>query len=168
MFHGSMVALVTPMHGDGAVDEDSLQQLVDFHVENGTDAIVSMGTTGESATLDEAEHCHRLALMHAGRLLALGDVDELKGVFAERAMLEVACPRVVEALELLGREPWVLESSVFGTRVHLLVDDAGEGRRRAVELLESAGNAPVRVEPIVPSLEDVFIHTIETHSEAAP
>ena len=117
--------------------------------------------------LAEAEHCHRLALMHAGRLLALGTVDELKGVFAERTMLEVGCPRVVEALDLLGREPWVRESSVFGTRVHLLVDDAGEGRRRAVELLEGAGNTPVAVEPIVPSLEDVFIHTIETHSEAA-
>ena len=71
MFHGSMVALVTPMHRDGAVDEEGLQRLVDFHVENGTDAIVSMGTTGESATLDEAEHCHvirRTVQMAAGRV----------------------------------------------------------------------------------------------------
>jgi len=52
-----MVALVTPMHPDGSVDFDSLARLVDFHVENGTSAIVSMGTTGESATLDENEHC---------------------------------------------------------------------------------------------------------------
>lgn len=57
MFRGSMVALVTPMHEDGSVDFDSLARLVDFHVENGTSAIVSMGTTGESATLDEDEHC---------------------------------------------------------------------------------------------------------------
>jgi len=57
MFRGSMVALVTPMHPDGSVDFDSLARLVDFHVENGTSAIVSMGTTGESATLDENEHC---------------------------------------------------------------------------------------------------------------
>jgi len=57
MFHGSMVALVTPMHTDGSVDFDSLSQLVEFHIENGTSAIVSMGTTGESATLDEKEHC---------------------------------------------------------------------------------------------------------------
>jgi 4-hydroxy-tetrahydrodipicolinate synthase len=71
MFHGSMVALVTPMHGDGAIDEDSLQKLVDFHVENHTDAIVSVGTSGESATLDEAEHCHvirRTVQMAAGRI----------------------------------------------------------------------------------------------------
>ena len=71
MFHGSMVALVTPMFGDGSIDEDSLQRLIDFHVENHTDAIVSVGTTGESATLDEDEHCHimrRTVEMAAGRI----------------------------------------------------------------------------------------------------
>ena len=57
MFSGSMVALVTPMHADGRVDQKSLEKLVEFHVENGTDAIIAMGTTGESATLDEQEHC---------------------------------------------------------------------------------------------------------------
>ncbi len=57
MFQGSLVALVTPMVGDGAVDVASLERLVEFHVENGTDAIVAVGTTGESATLDHEEHC---------------------------------------------------------------------------------------------------------------
>ena len=57
MFQGSMVALVTPMREDGSVDENSLRNLVDWHVEQGSDAIVAVGTTGESATLDEAEHC---------------------------------------------------------------------------------------------------------------
>jgi 4-hydroxy-tetrahydrodipicolinate synthase len=57
MFHGSMVALVTPMHADGSLDTEALAKLVEFHVDNGTDAIVAMGTTGESATLDEEEHC---------------------------------------------------------------------------------------------------------------
>jgi 4-hydroxy-tetrahydrodipicolinate synthase len=71
MFHGSMVALVTPMHADGAVDEDGLRRLVDWHVENRTDAIIVVGTTGESATLDEKEHCHvirRTVEMAAGRI----------------------------------------------------------------------------------------------------
>ncbi len=57
MFSGSMVALVTPMHTDGRVHQESLEKLIEFHIENGTDAIVAMGTTGESATLDEKEHC---------------------------------------------------------------------------------------------------------------
>jgi 4-hydroxy-tetrahydrodipicolinate synthase len=57
MFRGSMVALVTPMADDGAIDEVALEALVEFHIKNGTDAIVAVGTTGESATLDEEEHC---------------------------------------------------------------------------------------------------------------
>lgn len=57
MFHGSMVALVTPMQEGGALDNAALERLIEFHIENGTDAIVAVGTTGESATLDEAEHC---------------------------------------------------------------------------------------------------------------
>ncbi|ABA58977.1 dihydrodipicolinate synthase [Nitrosococcus oceani ATCC 19707] len=56
MFHGSMVALVTPMHPDGALDWEGLRRLVDFHIENGTDAIVTVGTTGESPTLEVKEH----------------------------------------------------------------------------------------------------------------
>ncbi|MDD1621903.1 MAG: 4-hydroxy-tetrahydrodipicolinate synthase [Methylococcaceae bacterium] len=55
MIQGSIVALVTPMTEDGAVDNASLKKLVEFHVEQGTDALVAVGTTGESATLDEDE-----------------------------------------------------------------------------------------------------------------
>jgi 4-hydroxy-tetrahydrodipicolinate synthase len=57
MIQGSIVALVTPMDESGAVDFNRLKSLVAFHIEQGTDALVAVGTTGESATLDEAEHC---------------------------------------------------------------------------------------------------------------
>jgi len=56
MFSGSMVALVTPMRADGSIDSDCLQKLVEFHISNGSDAIVAVGTTGESATLNVDEH----------------------------------------------------------------------------------------------------------------
>ena len=52
MLQGSMVALVTPMAEDGSLDLEALDRLVDWHVAEGTDAIVAVGTTGESATLD--------------------------------------------------------------------------------------------------------------------
>jgi len=71
MFHGSMVALVTPMRANGAVDEDSLAGLIEFHIAAGTDAIVAIGTTGESATIDEKEHCQllrRFVSLAAGRI----------------------------------------------------------------------------------------------------
>jgi len=54
---GSIVALVTPMRDDEQVDYEALERLIEFHIEQGTDGIVSVGTTGESATLDHQEHC---------------------------------------------------------------------------------------------------------------
>ncbi len=57
MFEGSMVALVTPMREDGSIDVPALHRLIDFHIENGTNAIVAVGTTGESATVNVDEHC---------------------------------------------------------------------------------------------------------------
>lgn len=63
MFQGSMVALVTPMTASGQVDEAALEALVGFHLDNQTDAIVAVGTTGESATLSHQEHQHVLKLV---------------------------------------------------------------------------------------------------------
>ena len=57
MIQGSIVALVTPMMENGSIDRDSLKKLIEFHIDQGTDSIVAVGTTGESATLDEDEHC---------------------------------------------------------------------------------------------------------------
>ncbi len=71
MFHGSMVALVTPMRQDGSVDEPSLAKLIDFHINNGTSAIVAVGTTGEAATLAHREHCEvvrKTVELAAGRI----------------------------------------------------------------------------------------------------
>ncbi|GGD52157.1 4-hydroxy-tetrahydrodipicolinate synthase [Lacimicrobium alkaliphilum] len=71
MFKGSIVALVTPMSESGDVDYPSLQKLVEFHVESGTDGLVAVGTTGESATLPMNEHIHvvkKIVEYAAGRI----------------------------------------------------------------------------------------------------
>ena len=116
--------------------------------------------------LDEAEYCHRLALIHAGRLVALGTVSELKRVFAGDAVLEVIAPRVGEALETLGAQPWARETSVFGTRIHVVVRDVDEGRREVERVLLATSNPASSIQRILPSLEDVFIHHVEA-AEAA-
>lgn len=75
MFRGSMVALVTPMHADGGLDAEGLERLVEFHVDNGTDAIVAVGTTGESPTLDADEHCgviRQVVELARGRIPVIG------------------------------------------------------------------------------------------------
>jgi len=150
-----VVFLDEPTSGVDPVSRRRFWRLIDEMSEDGVTVFVT------THYLDEAEHCHRLALMHAGRLSALGTVGELKEVFAGRAVLEVTAPRIAEALEKLGSEPWVLETSLFGTHLHVVVHDADDGRRRILALLDSTGNTPANVSRIVPSLEDVFIHHIE-------
>ncbi|VEB44733.1 Dihydrodipicolinate synthase [Chromobacterium violaceum] len=76
MLTGSLVALVTPMSNDGAVDFAALQRLVEFHIENGTAGIVAVGTTGESATLSVEEH---IAVVKAVVDYAKGQVKVIAG-----------------------------------------------------------------------------------------
>lgn len=150
----------------GSVDPISRRQfwrIIDQLARNGVTVFVT------THYLDEAEHCHRLALMHAGRLVALGSVAELQAVFGDRAMLEVRCPESARAVEQLRVQEWVLAASLFGTRIHLLVADAEQGRRAALELLEASSYRPVQVETTVPTLEDVFIHHIQaSEGESRP
>ena len=63
IFTGAGVALITPMHSDGSVNYDELARLLEFQVENGTDAIIACGTTGEAATLSVKEHCEVLSFV---------------------------------------------------------------------------------------------------------
>lgn len=134
------------------------------------DRIASMAAEGATVIvtthhLDEAEHCHRIGLMHAGRLIALGAVRELKEVFAGRAVLEVRCPRPLAAQESLSGLEAVAEVAVFGASLHVVARDAEAAGEQVRAALERSGNAPVEIARIVPTLEDVVIHWIEREEE---
>ncbi len=118
--------------------------------------------------LDEAEYCNDIRLIHAGRIVAAGSPRELKTRYIRNPILEVSSERLVEALEILQKEPWVLETSIFGTSLHISVGDEEEGRRLIRERLGRAGLAVLRIDRITPSLEDVFIQRIEGQAEAGP
>jgi len=135
---------------------------------NQIDALSAAGVTLIVTThyLDEAERCDRIALMHAGRVIAAGSVAELKGVFGGMAMLEVEAPRILEAQDQVESLSGVAEVSIFGTKLHVVVEDGDAIIDAITSSLEAAGNAPVAVERIVPSLEDVFIHCIEREEQA--
>jgi ABC-2 type transport system ATP-binding protein len=163
----TMLFLDEPTGGVDPLSRRRFWERIDTLAESGVTVLVT------THYLDEAEHCGRIAMMHAGRTIATGSVSELKSIFAGRAILEVVCPRYLAALERLERESWVREATLVGTRIHLVVDDPVQGVAAARTLLEEAGNVPAEIERIVPSLEDVFIHTVETaetvgRAEAAP
>ena len=90
MFQGSMVALITPMTSGGEIDLPALEQLVQFHIDQGTDAIVAVGTTGESATLNFAEH---LEVIRSVVNFSQGQIPVIAGTGANSTQ---------EAIELTG------------------------------------------------------------------
>jgi ABC-2 type transport system ATP-binding protein len=111
--------------------------------------------------LDEAEHCHRIAIIQAGRLAALGTVSELKQVFAGRPILEVRAPRAVDAMRTLDTLPQVEKTSIFGTAVHAVLRSPDTPVDEVGETLRAAGIEDATWAIVDPSLEDVFLDVAE-------
>ncbi len=118
--------------------------------------------------LDEAEYCNDIILINAGRLIASGSPGEMKTRYIKRPILEVASSDVVKALEAIRVNPWALETSVFGTTLHVMVEDEREGRRLIASALEEKNLQAGRIERIVPSLEDVFLYLLEQDAGRLP
>jgi ABC-2 type transport system ATP-binding protein len=116
--------------------------------------------------LDEAEHCHRVAIIQAGRLAAIGTTKELKSVFASRPIIEVRTPRPVEAMDALDRMPEVEKTSIFGTTVHAVLGSAGTSPETIATRLRQQGHDPVACGVVAPSLEDVFLEVAAAGDEA--
>lgn len=110
--------------------------------------------------LDEAEYCNSIVLMHAGKIVARGSPSELKAQNITGPVLEVETPATVDALRALSGQPWVQEATVFGTFLHVCVASE-EDIPRIAETLASASIPVRRVEPIRPSLEDVFLRLMD-------
>jgi ABC-2 type transport system ATP-binding protein len=117
--------------------------------------------------LDEAEHCHRIGLMHQGRLIALGSPGELKAQ-AHGALLELTSPDYARALEALAGSALCRQVSFFGSKVHLVVDRAADALPGVRAVLGQAGLRVSSLEPIPFTLEDVFISLVEAQETAAP
>ncbi len=145
----------------GGVDPEARRRFWDL-----IDDLSNQGTTVFVTThyMDEAERCHRVALMHAGKLLALDTVPELKKVFAPGSVLEVECHDASRALETIEELAEVADAALFGNVLHAVVKDPAAARI-VREHLEARGFAPVSVEPVAPTLEDVFIRSIREAEE---
>jgi ABC-2 type transport system ATP-binding protein len=111
--------------------------------------------------LDEAEHCDRVAIIQAGRLAALGTVEELKNVFAGRPILEIRAPRAVEAMRALDGMPEVEKTSIFGTAVHAVLRSPDTDPAAVAASLAQQGIDVQTCAAVPPSLEDVFLDVAE-------
>lgn len=124
--------------------------------------LANSGTTVLVTThyLDEAENCHRIAIIQAGRLAALGTVPELKQVFAGRPILEVRASKPVDAMRLLEAMPDVEKTSIFGTAVHAVMRSP-DAKPEAVAARLAAAGIAATCRGVEPSLEDVFLDIAE-------
>ena len=121
------------------------------------------GTTVFVSThyLDEAEYCQRLGLIYRGRLVAEGGPAALKEGMRVGVMLELTCPDPLRAVRLLRSRSAGRWASLFGRRVHVVVDDAIAGALAVREALAAEGLSAARVEPVPFSLEDLFVIFID-------
>ena len=117
--------------------------------------------------MDEAEYCHRLALMYRGKVIALGAPDQLKAGLTSHQILRLESPQVFDSMRAIEQMPDVLESAVFGAGLHVSVTDAAQMAPRIRERLQGQGIAVDRLERIEPSMEDVFVALIEAEERRA-
>jgi ABC-2 type transport system ATP-binding protein len=117
--------------------------------------------------MDEAEHCHRLALMYRGKVIALGAPAELKKQLTSRHILQLDSSDPLESMRALETVPGVRDAAVFGGGLHVTVDDPAAASARIQEALRSKGIAVKRLELIQPSMEDVFVAMIEAEERQA-
>ena len=111
--------------------------------------------------MDEAEYCHRLALMHRGRVIAAGPPESLKDGLRSMTLMHLDSSDLVGSMKALARQEGILEVAVFGSGLHISVRDASVDAERIRSLLSEQGIRVDRLEVIRPSMEDVFVALIE-------
>ena len=152
-----IVFLDEPTGGVDPISRRSFWELIDRLSAGGTTVLVT------THFLDEAEYCNDLILINAGRLIAGGSPTELKTRHIAHPILEVVVGdgSVVSALECVRKEPWAMETTVFGTKLHVMVRDEKEGAKLIRDSLSNQGIEVSSAQRIIPSLEDVFLYLLE-------
>ena len=147
----------------GGVDPLSRRRFWDLIGELSRQGVTVLVTTHY---LDEAEHCHRIAIIHAGKLAALGTASTLKDRFADRPIIEVHASDPVTASTALERLPEVEKTSLFGTAVHAVLRSGVTDLDSLKQALARSGQTVTSATRVAPSLEDVFLDVVEEMSEA--
>ncbi len=111
--------------------------------------------------MDEAEYCHRVALMYGGRIIALGSPAELKKSLGEGTLLNLITSDLLPSMTALENRKGILDIAVFGGGLHLKVDNAQTAMNDIRAAMDQAGIQIKTLEPITPSMEDVFVGLIE-------
>jgi ABC-2 type transport system ATP-binding protein len=118
--------------------------------------------------MDEAEYCHRLALIYRGKLIALGVPDQLKRDLHSHKLLQLETSDLLGTMRALEKQSGVLDVAVFGAGLHVNVDDPAAASERIRRMLGEKNIQIKRLDPIQPSMEDVFVGLIEAEEQKNP
>jgi ABC-2 type transport system ATP-binding protein len=150
-----IVFLDEPTGGVDPVSRREFWRLIDGLSREGTTVLVT------THYLDEAERCDRVAIIHTGRLAAIGTTAELKARFAARPILELRGADPVAIMARLDRDADVETTSLFGTAVHAVLRRSPADADRLAATLQAEGLALASVQAVMPSLEDVFLDVVD-------
>jgi ABC-2 type transport system ATP-binding protein len=117
--------------------------------------------------MDEAEYCHRIALMYRGKVIALGTPAELKHGLDTHFLLNLNSAEPLETMRAVESLPGVLDVAIFGRGLHVMVDELDATSARIRETLAGKNIAVESLERITPSMEDVFVALIEAEERKA-
>jgi ABC-2 type transport system ATP-binding protein len=112
--------------------------------------------------MDEAEHCHRLAFIQHGRLIAYGTPEEIKRDKMRGQVLEIDCVQPDVAMGVLRRMEGFEDVALYGTLIHVVTEDAASSKPRIAQALAEAGVQVQAIDVVAPSLEDVFIASVRS------
>ncbi|UCC49751.1 MAG: ABC transporter ATP-binding protein [Gemmatimonadota bacterium] len=146
----SILFLDEPTSGVDPISRRNFWDLIYGFADVGTTVFVS------THYMEEAEYSHRLAVMNRGAIVALDRPSALKAKIRE-PILEVISEDPPQAVEALQGGPGIIEVTMFGRAIHVMVEDQAAGERHILEILEAAGQRAGSIQPIEPSLEDVFV-----------
>jgi ABC-2 type transport system ATP-binding protein len=155
MHEPPIVFLDEPTGGVDPVSRREFWRLIDGLAREGTTVLVT------THYLDEAERCDRVAIIHGGRLAALGTTAELKRAFADRPIVELRAPDPVAVMAHLDGLPIVEKTSLFGTAVHAVLRGRDVPIAAVTQALAEAHLAVTGVSEVPPSLEDVFLDVVD-------
>lgn len=140
-----------PTAGVDPISRAMLWDLVYALAEKGTSILVT------THYMDEAENCHRIAFIYQGRIVAEGTPHEMKEKQMHGQVLEIDCANIDVGLPALRASKLFDEVALYGSMIHAIGDDASQKIPRVREILQSENIVAKSIEPILPSLEDVFI-----------
>jgi len=152
----SIVFLDEPTSGVDPISRRNFWDLINNLSEEGVTVFVT------THYLEEAEYCNNIILIDSGELIAEGSSKELKEKYLKRKILEIECDRVVDALNILEPEGFVRDTSIFGNNIHISVDQKFSDFTLIRKKLENSSISIKRMSEIVPTLENVFIHLLES------